>query len=151
MPEPDGEYIIPLGKGNIVQSAAEEAMAAGPTCAVITYGMGVYWTKEASRSFPGRVEIMDLRTLNPLDWSLITTLVRRHSRAIIVTEEPLMNSFAESLAGRIQKECFSHLDAPVWTLGAANLPAVPLNIDLERMMLPSAEKVEQSIRQLLAY
>jgi 2-oxoisovalerate dehydrogenase E1 component len=70
---------------------------------------------------------------------------------MIVTEEPLMNSFAESLAGRIQRECFSHLDAPVWTLGAANLPAVPLNIDLERMMLPSAEKVEQSIRELLDY
>ncbi len=151
MPEPNDEYIIPLGKGNIVQPVTEEAIAAGSTCAVITYGMGVYWTKEASRSFSGRVEIMDLRTLNPLDWNLITTLVKKHSRVIIVTEEPLMNSFAESLAGRIQRECFEHLDAPVWTLGAANLPAVPLNIDLEKMMLPSAEKVEQSIRELLAY
>jgi 2-oxoisovalerate dehydrogenase E1 component len=151
MPEPDDQYIIPLGKGNIVQSVMEETISAGSTCAVITYGMGVYWSREASRSFDGRVEIMDLRTLNPLDWNLITTLVKRHSRAIIVTEEPLMNSFAESLAGRIQRECFSYLDAPVWTLGAANLPAVPLNIDLERMMLPNAEKVKQGIRELLDY
>ncbi|HMG90872.1 MAG TPA: thiamine pyrophosphate-dependent enzyme [Chryseolinea sp.] len=149
--EPDDEYVIPLGKGNVVQRVADETIAAGPTCVVITYGMGVYWSKEASRSFSGKVEIVDLRTLNPLDWNLVTTLVKRHSRVIVVTEEPLMNSFAEALAGRIQKECFSHLDAPVWTLGAANLPAVPLNIELEKMMLPNSEKVEEGIRQLLGY
>jgi 2-oxoisovalerate dehydrogenase E1 component len=150
-PEPDDEYVIPLGKGNIVQSVTDEKIAAGATCAVITYGMGVYWSKEASRSLAGRVEIMDLRTLNPLDWNLITMLTKRHSRVIVVTEEPLMNSFAEAVAGRIQKECFRHLDAPVWTIGAANLPAVPLNVDLEKMMLPNSEKVEEAIRKLLAY
>ena len=62
-----------------------------------------------------------------------------------------MNSFAESLAGRISKECFQHLDAPVWTLGAENLPAVPLNVDLERMMLPNAEKVRGALGELLSY
>jgi len=55
------------------------------------------------------------------------------------------------LAGRISKECFKSLDAPVWTYGAANLPAVPLNIDLEKMMLPSAEKVAEELRKLLAF
>jgi 2-oxoisovalerate dehydrogenase E1 component len=149
--EPDVEYIIPLGKGNIVQSVPDETIAEEVTCAVITYGMGVYWSREASRNFSGRVEIMDLRTLNPVDWNLITMLTKRHSRIIVVTEEPLMNSFAEALAGRIQKECFRYLDAPVWTIGAANLPAVPLNVDLEKMMLPNAEKVTEAIRQLLAY
>ena len=151
MAEPDDEYIIPLGKGNIVQLVKEESLAAASTCVVITYGMGVYWAKEASRSFDARVEIMDLRTLNPIDWTLITSLVKKHNRVMILTEEPLMNSFAESLAGRIQKECFTSLDAPVWTIGAANLPAVPLNIELEKMMLPNAEKVEEGIRELLAY
>jgi 2-oxoisovalerate dehydrogenase E1 component len=68
-----------------------------------------------------------------------------------LTEEPLLNSFAESLAGRIQKECFRDLDAPVWTLGAANLPAVPLNIDLEKMMLPNSEKVKEAIQTLLEF
>ena len=151
MVEPDAEYIIPMGKGNIVQAAAEESVSAGSTCAVITYGMGVYWAKEASRSFEGRVEIMDLRTLNPIDWILVTSLVKKHNRVMILTEEPLMNSFAESIAGRIQKECFTFLDAPVWTIGSANLPAVPLNVDLEKMMLPNAERVEDGIRQLLAF
>jgi 2-oxoisovalerate dehydrogenase E1 component len=62
-----------------------------------------------------------------------------------------MNSFAESLAGRISKECFTHLDAPVWTLGASNLPAIPLNVELEKMMLPNAAKVKTAIEELLRF
>ena len=124
---------------------------AGETAVVITYGMGVYWAREASKSFAGRIEIVDLRTLNPLDWEAIEIAVKKHSRAFVLTEEPLLNSFAESLAGRVSKEFFSFLDAPVWTFGAANLPAVPLNIDLEKMMLPNAEKVKLEIEKLLGY
>ena len=62
-----------------------------------------------------------------------------------------MNSFAESLAGRISQECFQILDAPVMTYGAANLPAIPLNVDLEKQMLPTAEKVKGMLSQLLNY
>lgn len=149
--EPDEDYIIPLGKANIIQQASDEKIANGESVVVITYGMGVYWAKEASKNFQGRVEIMDLRTLNPIDWETITTSVKKHGRAFVLTEEPLLNSFAESLAGRISKECFTSLDAPVWTLGAVNLPAVPLNVELEKMMLPSAEKVERALGELLGY
>jgi 2-oxoisovalerate dehydrogenase E1 component len=149
--EPDEDYIIPLGKANIVQEASEEKINAGESAVIITYGMGVYWAKEASKNFTGRVEILDLRTLNPIDWDTITKSVKKHGRAFVLTEEPLMNSFAESLAGRISKECFTSLDAPVWTLGAVNLPAVPLNVDLEKMMLPNAEKVSRAIEELLKY
>lgn len=147
--EPDADYIIPLGKARVVQEANESGSES--TAVIITYGMGVYWAKEASKNFEGRVEIMDLRTLNPIDWEAITESVKKHNRAFVLTEEPLMNSFAESLAGRISKECFTLLDAPVWTLGAADLPAVPLNADLERMMLPSAEKVTQELSKLLSF
>lgn len=149
--EPDEDYIIPLGKANIVQQASDAKIGSGESAVVITYGMGVYWAKEASKNFEGRVEIMDLRTLNPIDWEAIVASVRKHGRAFVLTEEPLLNSFAESLAGRISKECFTSLDAPVWTLGAANLPAVPLNVDLEKMMLPNAEKVKQALAGLLGY
>lgn len=149
--EPDEDYIIPLGKGLIVQEASVESIEAGDSMCLITYGMGVYWAKEAAAHFSGQVEILDLRTLNPIDWDLIVTQVGRHGKVMILTEEPLLNSFAESLAGRISKECFSDLDAPVWTVGAANLPAVPLNAELERMMLPNAEKVKVEIEKLLAY
>jgi 2-oxoisovalerate dehydrogenase E1 component len=149
--EPDEDYSIPLGKANIFQQAAEESIVAGESAVIITYGMGVYWAKEAAKDFKDRVEIVDLRTLNPIDWETITASVTKHGRAMVLTEEPLRNSFAESLAGRISKECFTSLDAPVWTVGAVNLPAVPLNVDLEKMMLPSAEKVRVELEKLLSY
>ena len=149
--EPDEEYIIPLGKANVVQEATENNIENGSSAVIITYGMGVYWAKEASKSFDGKIEILDLRTLNPIDWEAIVISVIKHGRAFVLTEEPLMNSFAESLAGRISKECFTSLDAPVWTLGAENLPAVPLNVELEKMMLPNAEKVASALKQLLDF
>ncbi len=149
--EPDEEYIIPLGKASIVQQASEQKILLGESCVIITYGMGVYWAKGAALPFADQVEIMDLRTLNPIDWNAIILSVQKHNRAFVLTEEPLMNSFAESLAGRISKECFASLDAPVWTLGASNLPAVPLNVDLEKMMLPNADKVRDAIKKLLDY
>lgn len=149
--EPDGEYIIPLGKARVAQEASEEAMENGESCAVITYGMGVYWATAASKAYEGQVEIIDLRTLNPLDWEGVVAAVRRHNKALVLTEEPLMNSFAESLAGRISRECFQELDAPVMTYGAENLPAIPLNVDLEKAMLPTADKVEKVLGELLNY
>ncbi|MCK6618171.1 MAG: thiamine pyrophosphate-dependent enzyme [Cyclobacteriaceae bacterium] len=149
--EPDEDYIIPLGKANTVLKADDRKIKSGETAVVITYGMGIYWAGEAAKNFTGQIEIIDLRTLNPLDWEAVVGAVKKHGRAIILTEEPLLNSFAESLAGRIQKECFQYLDAPVWTLGAANLPAVPLNVELEKMMLPNADKVQAALADLLAY
>lgn len=149
--EPDSDYIIPLGKARIVQQATEDKMASGESALIITYGMGVYWALEASQNIENQVTILDLRTLNPIDWNTIESLVRSHNRVMVLTEEPLLNSFAESLAGRISRECFTSLDAPVFTVGASNLPAVPLNVDLEKMMLPSAEKVGVELRKLLGY
>jgi 2-oxoisovalerate dehydrogenase E1 component len=150
-PEPDDEYVIPLGKANIVQRASEEKIERGEALVVIAYGMGIYWAKEASADIQDQVSILDLRTLNPLDWDLIDSSVKKHHRVLVVTEEPLMNSFAESLAGRISQACFTFLDAPVLTLGAADLPAVPLNIHLEQAMLPNAQKVKAEIERLLRY
>jgi 2-oxoisovalerate dehydrogenase E1 component len=149
--EPDADYVLPFGKARVVQAAEEEKIAAGESLAIITYGMGVYWALEASKSFKGQVEIVDLRTLNPIDWTMIVEVVKKHGRAMVLTEEPLLNSFAESLAGRISQSCFQFLDAPVWTVGAANLPAIPLNVDLEKMVLPDPEKVKAEIEKLLRF
>ncbi|SNR29375.1 alpha-ketoacid dehydrogenase subunit alpha/beta [Hymenobacter mucosus] len=149
--EPAAGYVIPLGKAAVAQQADAAKLRNGETCVVITYGMGVYWAKTASRELPGQVEILDLRTLNPLDYDAVEAAVRRHGKVLVLTEEPLLNSFAESLAGRIQRTCFRQLDAPVFTLGAANLPAIPLNVELERQMLPNAEKVGAMLQELLNY
>ncbi|QJX48681.1 tungsten formylmethanofuran dehydrogenase [Hymenobacter taeanensis] len=149
--EPATGYVIPLGKAAVAQEADSGKLRNGETCVVITYGMGVHWAKTASKQFPGQVEVLDLRTLNPLDYDAVEAAVRRHGKALVLTEEPLMNSFAESLAGRIQRTCFRNLDAPVFTLGAANLPAIALNVELEKQMLPSAEKVGVALAELLGY
>ncbi|MFA0960412.1 thiamine pyrophosphate-dependent enzyme [Roseivirga sp. BDSF3-8] len=149
--EPSEDYVVPLGKARTVQEADTDMVEEGYSAVVITYGMGVYWTLEASKKFPGSIEILDLRTLNPLDWEAVVSAVRRHNKALVLTEEPLMNSFAESLAGRIAQECFQELDAPVMTLGALNLPAIALNMDLEKEMLPNADKVGDKLDELLNY
>lgn len=149
--EPDQDYVIPLGKANTVLQASEERVTGGDAVLVITYGMGVYWAREAAKNFPGQVSVLDLRTLNPIDWETISEGVKKHNRVLVLTEEPLLNSFAESLAGRISKEFFRHLDAPVWTVGAENLPAIPLNADLEKMVLPNADKVRDAVSELLRY
>jgi 2-oxoisovalerate dehydrogenase E1 component len=149
--EPAEDYILPLGKANVVQQAEEQEIKRGNSMTVITYGMGVYWAKTAAKNFPGSIEIVDLRTLNPLDFATLKASVERHGKALVLTEEPLMNSFAESLAGRLSKDCFQKLDAPVYTLGAVNLPAVPLNVELEKMMLPNADKVAAAMEDLLNY
>lgn len=149
--EPSRDYIIPLGKANIVQNADDSIVQSGESCVIVTYGMGIYWSKSAAKSFKGQIEIIDLRTLFPLDEELVFERVKLHGRCLIVTEEPQNNSFAEALAGRISKECFSFLDAPVEVLGALNLPAVPININLEKEMLPDADKLYRQLEKLLAY
>ncbi len=149
MTEPSRDYIIPLGKGNVVLAADDDYVDSGESCCVITYGMGVYWAKAAAKNFPGQIEIIDLRTLFPLDEELVFATVKKHGKCLVLTEEQQNNSFAEALAGRISKDCFKYLDAPVEVLGALNLPAVPMNIILEKVMLPSAEKVAARLEILL--
>ncbi len=147
--EPAADYVLPLGQAAVAFEAAPEAVAEGDSAVVITYGMGVYWATAASKALNNRVEVLDLRTLNPLDWNAVQAAVRRHNKVLVLTEEPLLNSFAESLAGRIQRACWADLDAPVHTLGALDLPAIGLNVVLEAAMLPSAEKVKAALEALL--
>ena len=147
--EPDADYILPLGKARVVSEI--EASSESPTLTLITYGMGVYWAMNAAKELPGRVEIIDLRTLVPLDTETVFQSVRKHGRCLVVTEEPVGNSFAQALAGRISEHCFSFLDAPVRVIGSENLPAIPLNSILEAAMLPNTDKVRRAINELLSY
>ncbi|MEO5945352.1 MAG: thiamine pyrophosphate-dependent enzyme [Chitinophagaceae bacterium] len=147
-PEPSSDYILPFGKASIVVNASEESITNGESCVVITYGMGVYWAKAAAKKFNQQIEVVDLRTLFPLDEELIYERVKVHGKCLVLTEEQQNNSFAEALAGRIYKNCFQFLDAPVEVLGALNTPAVPMNIGLEKVMLPDGGKVTLILEQL---
>ena len=145
--EPSKDYIIPFGKARI----ALESDNCENTICIITYGMGVYWALNAAKNHQGKVEIIDLRTINPIDEELIFERVNKHGKCLVLTEEPYHHSFAQALSGRIQENCFSNLDAPVFVMGSENLPAIPLNATLEATMLPNAEKVSTKIREILAY
>lgn len=147
--EPDADYILPFGKGRYALQAQNEDKES--RCVIVTYGMGVHWALNAAKDYPGRISIVDLRTLYPLDEDLIIEAVNEHNRCLVVTEEPVNNTFAQSVSARIQQACFEQLDAPVMTLGSENMPAIPLNQILEKTMIPSAEKVSSAIEKLLSY
>lgn len=149
--EPDENYMIPFGKARLVQSSSEVENGQASLMTVITYGMGVYWAKNASKNYPGRIEIIDLRTINPVDENAIMLSVRKNHRCMVLTEEPVNNSFAQALSGRISALCFEYLDAPVITIGSECLPAIPLNSVLEQTMLPDVEKVAKAMDLLLKY
>jgi 2-oxoisovalerate dehydrogenase E1 component len=149
--EPSEDYIIPLGKANIVWHALEAAVNNGRSCCIITYGMGVYWAKAAAKALDGQVEIIDLRTLFPLDEALLQERVKLHARCLVLTEEQQNNSFAEALAGRLSQACFKWLDGPIEVMGALNLPAVPMNMGLEAAMLPNADKVKTRLQKMLDF
>ena len=149
--EPDEDYVIPFGKARIALEAEVYNIDTGNSLVVITYGMGVYWANTAAKSYKGQIEILDLRTLAPLDKEAMFNSVRKHNKCMIVTEEPKGFGFAQAIAGEIQQACFENLDAPIRVLGAENMPAIPLNSTLEATMIPNADKVKLMMKELLDY
>ena len=149
--EPDEDYIIPFGNGRVVQEASETSISKGESCVIITYGRGIYWSLEAIKAFEGRIEIVDLRTLNPLDHDMINAVAQKHGKVMLVTEESVEASFTLGLAGRIQRDNFKYLDAPVSIVGSVDTPAIPLNSILEAELLTNSEKVKTALGDLLNY
>ncbi|MCT4623344.1 MAG: thiamine pyrophosphate-dependent enzyme [Schleiferiaceae bacterium] len=147
--EPAEDYILPFGKAWVLQEIWKQEEV--ETATIVTYGMGVHWAYNATEGMRDQVEIIDLRTLAPLDENTIMNSVRKTGKCLVVTEEPSNNSFARALAGKIQEECFQSLDAPVMVIGSENMPAIPLNSTLEQTMIPSTEKVSAKIEYLLNY
>jgi 2-oxoisovalerate dehydrogenase E1 component len=148
---PDEDYVLPFGKANVLQEIWKQEDQ--ETISIITYGMGVHWAMNASAELglQDSIEIVDLRTLHPLDEETIMASVKKCGKCLVVTEEPSDNTFARALSGKIQEECFQYLDAPVMTIGSENMPAIPLNSVLEETFIPSTEKVKAKIEELLNY
>jgi 2-oxoisovalerate dehydrogenase E1 component len=149
--EPDEDYVVPIGKARIVQTAESKYIENGESCAVITYGRGVYWSLEAMKQFEGRVELIDLRSLSPVDEDTIRSAAKRHGKVLMVTEESIECSFTQGLAGKVQRTCFEYLDAPIGLVGSIDTPAIPLNSILEATLLPNADKVAKGLKDLLDY
>jgi 2-oxoisovalerate dehydrogenase E1 component len=145
--EPDASYVVPIGRARQVR--------AGDAATVCAYGRGVYWALEAAaeeaRRTGRKVEVLDLRSISPVDFEAVAASVKRTHRVLVVTEEPVQGGFAQALAGQIAQNLFSHLDAPPAVVGSLETPAIPLNEGLERFVLNSAERTGAALRKLLDF
>lgn len=149
--EPSDDYVIPIGKARVVVEAKEEFVLKGQSVGIITYGRGVYWSLEASEHFPNQIEILDLRSINPLDHDAMNALCKKHGKIIIVTEESIECSFSLGLAGRLQRDNFESLDSAILIVGSLDTPAIPLNSILESALLTNSQHIEAAIKNSLQY
>ena len=139
---PSDYYTIEIGKAAIVSE--------GKDFTIITYGAGVHWAKEALTKFPETsAEIIDLRTLLPLDTESIYTAVKKTGKVIVLHEDCLMGGIGGELAALISENCFEYLDAPVIRVASLDTP-VPFAVALEEQFLPK-ERLISAISNLLNY
>lgn len=142
---PDEDYEIPLGTADVKRE--------GEDLTIVTYGAMVHMCLEVADRLAeegAEVEIIDLRTLTPLDRECILASIRKTSRALVVHEAHLTSGFGGEVASIIAEEAFEWLDAPVVRIGALDLP-IPFSPPLEDAVLPSAGKIEDKARRLLEY
>ena len=143
--EPDEDFVLPFGKGRIVSK--------GDTLSVITWGAMVQKTIEAVKSLnieKDLVEIIDLRTLNPLDINIIKTSIEKTGKALIVYEDNLTNGPGAEISAIIGEKCFEYLDGPIKRIASKDSP-VPFNWFLENKVLPQTEDIAFGIKELLEY
>ena len=139
---PSDYYTVEIGKAAIVSE--------GKDFTIITYGAGVYWAKEALTKFPeASAEIIDLRTLLPLDTESIYTAVKKTGKVIVLHEDCMMGGIGGELAALISENCFEYLDAPVIRVASLDTP-VPFAVALEEQFLPK-ERLISAISSLLNY
>ena len=139
---PSDYYTVEIGKAAIVSE--------GKDFTIITYGAGVHWAKEALTKFPeASAEIIDLRTLLPLDTESIFTAVKKTGKVIVLHEDCMMGGIGGELAALISENCFEYLDAPIIRVASLDTP-VPFAVALEEQFLPK-ERLISAISKLLNY
>lgn len=139
---PEGYYTIPFGKARLVRE--------GNDLTIVTYGLGVHWALEALQESPGiAADLIDLRTLSPLDTETIFASVKRTGKVIVLHEDTLTGGIGGEIASLINENCFEYLDAPVLREGSLDTP-VPMNADLEVNFLPK-ERFKEKLKMLSQY
>jgi 2-oxoisovalerate dehydrogenase E1 component len=142
---PGPDYMIPFGKAHLARQ--------GDDLTIITYGSLVVRAAQAAKQLERegvQAEILDLRSLSPYDWDLITASVRKTSRVLVLHEDTLSWGYGAEIAARIGEELFEHLDAPVRRLAAKDV-YVPYHPALEAAVLPQPDDVLRVCRELAAY
>lgn len=139
---PEGYYTEEIGKAVL--------RAEGDELVIVTYGIGVHWALQVAEQVgAGRVSVLDLQTLVPLDWEAVFESVRNTGKVLVLHEDTLFGGIGGEIAARISEECFMELDAPVKRLGSMDTP-VPFAKALEAQFLPLG-KVKKTVEELLAY
>ena len=143
--EPDPDYLVPFGKANITRE--------GNDVTVVTYGAMVHETEFAAKRLSEEghsIEIIDIRTLMPLDTETIFNSIEKTSKVIIIHEDTLTSGFGAEIAAQISEKCFEKLDAPVKRFAAADTP-IAFHPKLEREILPTRNKIYDELKKLLEY
>jgi 2-oxoisovalerate dehydrogenase E1 component len=145
-PEPDAEYLLPFGVAKIKRP--------GDDITLITWGMLVQRSLDAASKVSDKmgvsIEVIDLRTLNPLDTESIYTSVRKTGKVLIVHEDTLTGGFGAEIAALVAGELFERLDAPVMRVAAKDTP-VPYGPELENAMLPQETDIVKALTRLASY
>jgi len=143
---PDSEYTIPLGQAKVTRE--------GSDVTVIGYGLMAHYALEAADLLEGEdvsVEVVDLRTLRPLDGETVLTSVRKTGKAVIVYEDNRFGGFGAEIAAILAEEAFDHLDGPIVRVTGPDVPGVPYNHVLEDWFMPSPDRIADAVRRLAAY
>ena len=139
---PNGYYNLPIGKAALVKEGTEAT--------IITYGAGVHWALETLEKHPKlSVDLIDLRTLMPLDWETIYGSVKKTSRLIILQEDSLFGGISSDIAASVQEELFEYLDAPIKRVASLDTP-IPFAKSLENEYLPR-KRFEKALLELLNF
>jgi 2-oxoisovalerate dehydrogenase E1 component len=138
---PAGYYSLEFGQAGIVQS--------GSKATIVTYGLGVHWVMQYLKDHPMDVEVIDLRTLAPLDYPTIFESVKKTGRALIVHEDNLTGGIGGEISARITEECFAYLDAPVMRCGSMDTP-IPFSAEIEKVYLAN-HKLDSILTKLIQY
>ena len=143
---PEGEYTIPIGPANVSREGAD--------LSVYAYGIMHYYCLQAAEKIAAEgisVEVVDIRTLLPLDKTTILNSVKKTGKALIVHEDNLTGGYGGEIAAIIAEEAFTSLDAPVRRLGAPDVPGVPFSHPLQDWFMPNVEKIATAMRELANY
>jgi 2-oxoisovalerate dehydrogenase E1 component beta subunit len=142
---PDGDWIVPIGKARLART--------GRDLSIVTYGAMLHVALDAAARLESEgieIEVLDLRTIKPLDQEAILATARKTHRVLVLTEEQTTGSVAGEVAARIGELAFGFLDAPVTRVCCPDTP-VPFSPTMEEFYLPNAEKLVAKVRDLLRY
>jgi len=139
---PDDYYTVEIGKARLVQT--------GEDMSIITYGMGVHWATDYAKKHPElSIDILDLRTLLPLDYDAIGEAVKRTGKVLLLHEDTLTGGLGGELAAWIAEHCFEYLDAPILRCASFDTP-IPFAIELEQNFLASS-RLDEVVKKLMSY